>query len=536
MAVVKYFLTNGLRFPKRIWSGAGKGQVAWVELRYSRVVWILHHPAYAGMYVYGRTKTMRRCLVDGNPGGKPPRRKVKPDDWPIVIPGHHPEYITPEQFRANQRRLDENRTFPDKDRRGAPREGAGLLQGIVRCGRCGRRMSVRYRERSNLVYYCARLQNRLGLPGCQSFRGDHVDAAVAHAFLEAMQPAQLEVSMATLDQLAERSRRVDRQWQLARERAWYEAELAERRFKAVAPENRLVGRSLERDWNEKLAEVERLERENTQRPNLSVRLVDPEERRRILSLAQDLPRLWHATTTTNVERKQLLGLLIKDVTLYAGESRIEISIRWQTEACTTLEVPRFRRMWDLRRTDPAVIERIRSLATTKTDGQIVSELNESGYCSGTRSAFTLSIVRQLRAAYGIASGCPVHPRFCAAGKRGDGRYSTRAVAELLGRDISTVVGWCRKGRLDGIQTVRDGPWWIRLTAENIAELRKPNEYGQRGDGRYTTRAAAAVLNRHPRTIAIWCRSGRLDGIQASRDVGWWVKLTAAQIDELHRSD
>jgi DNA invertase Pin-like site-specific DNA recombinase len=219
MAVVKYFLANRLLFPKRIWSGARKGQVAWVELRYSRVVWVLHHPAYAGLYVYGRTKTMRRCLVDGNPEGKPPRRKVKPDDWPIVIPGHHPGYITIEQFQANQKRLDENRTFPDKDRRGAPREGAGLLQGIVRCGRCGRRMSVRYRERSNLVYSCARLQNRCGLPCCQSFRGDHVDAAVARAFLEAMQPAQLEVSMATLDQLAERSRRVDRQWQLARERA-----------------------------------------------------------------------------------------------------------------------------------------------------------------------------------------------------------------------------------------------------------------------------------------------------------------------------
>ena len=195
------------------------------------------------------------------------------------------------------------------------------------------------------------------------------------AFLEAMQPAQLEVSMAALDQLAERSRKIDRQWQLARERVRYEADLAERRFKAVDPENRLVARSLEREWNEKLTEVERLERENLQRPNLSVRLVDPEERQRILALAQDLPQLWHAATTTNVERKQLLGFLVKDVTLYAEKTKIEISIRWQTEACTTLEVPRFRRMWDLRRTDPAVVERIRALAATKTDGQIASELN-----------------------------------------------------------------------------------------------------------------------------------------------------------------
>jgi hypothetical protein len=224
------------------------------------------------------------------------------------------------------------------------------------------------------------------------------------------------------------------------------------------------------------------------------------------------------------------------VTLFAAETTIEISIRWQTEACTALEVPRFRRVWDLHRTDPAVIELIRTGARTKTDAQIVAELNANGYRSGTKSAFNISIVYQLRAAHGIESGCPVHPRFCPDGKRGDGRYSTRAVAELLGRDMGTVVGWCRTGKLDGIQTVPEGPWWINLTPENIAELSKPNEQGQRSDGRYTARAAAALLNRHPKTIAIWCQSGRLDGIHASREVGWWVRVTAKEIDDLRRLD
>ena len=421
MGVVKHFLTNHLKFPRKIWSGARKGQVVWQDLSYSRAIWVLHHPAYAGIYVYGRTKTIRRCLVEGNTEGKTVRRKVESDDWPIVIPDHHPSYITVAQFQLNQKRLDENRTVSDEDRPGAPREGTGLLQGIVRCGRCGRRMSVRYQERTNLIYVCAQLRNQLGLPLCQVFRGDHVDAAVAQAFLEAMKPAQLKVSMAAIDQLAERSRKIDRQWQLARERVRYEADLAERRFKAVAPENRLVARSLERDWNEKLMEVERLERENLQRPSLSVRLVDPGERQRILALAQDLPKLWNAATTTNAERKQLLRFLIKDVTLYADKTTIEIAIRWQTEACTTLEVPRRLRVWDLRRTDPAVIERIRALASTHTDGQIAAALNRDGVLSGTKSAFTISIVYQLRMAYAIESGCPVHPRCCTEGRRGDGR-------------------------------------------------------------------------------------------------------------------
>ena len=205
--------------------------------------------------------------------------------------------------------------------------------------------------------------------------------------------------------------------------------------------------------------------------------MDPDEGQRILALARDLPSLWHAPTTTNAERKRLLRFLIKDVTLFADKMTIDVSIRWQTEACTTLSVSRFLRVWDLRRTDPAVVERIRALAVTRTDDQIVAELNRCGFRSGTESEFNLSIVRQLRVAYGIESGCPVHPRFCADGRRGDGRYPARAVAELLGRDMSTVAEWCRSGKLDGVQTMRHGPWWISLTPANIAELSNPNGQG-----------------------------------------------------------
>ena len=155
---------------------------------------------------------------------------------------------------------------------------------------------------------------------CQSMRGDEIDAAVAHALLEAMRPAQLEVSMAAFDQVAAQARQLDRQWQLTLERARYEAELARRRFVAVEPENRLVARTLEREWNERLAEIERMERDATLRPRLASRLVDPEEQRRVLALAQDLSKVWHAPTTPQTARKQLLGYLIKDVTLCRGDT------------------------------------------------------------------------------------------------------------------------------------------------------------------------------------------------------------------------
>src|SRR4029077_6252081 len=155
-----------------------------------------------------------------------------------------------------------------------------------------------------------------------------------------MEPAQLEVSMAAIDRIAQQARSADRQWEVMLERVRYEAELARRRFQAVDPENRLVARTLERDWEARLAEVERLERESVVRPALSTRLVDPAERARILAPAQDLPALWRAATTTQVERKQLLGFLIKDVCLTRTEATIELAIRWRTEACTLLNVPR----------------------------------------------------------------------------------------------------------------------------------------------------------------------------------------------------
>jgi hypothetical protein len=211
-----------------------------------------------------------------------------------------------------------------------------------------------------------------------------------------MQPAQLEVSMAAIDQISQQARRADRQWELMLERARYEAELARRRFQAVDPENRLVARTLERDWEARLAEVERLERESATRSTLSTRLVDPAERARILALSQDLPTLWQAATTTRVERKQLLGFLIKDVCLTRTGTTIEVAIRWRTEACTVLNISRPKRSCDARRTDPAAVARLRALAAVTSDCQIAQALNQEGFRSGTGRPFTTNMIKQLR--------------------------------------------------------------------------------------------------------------------------------------------
>ena len=473
LAVVKHFTMQHLRFPVRHWGGTQDGELEWVALRHSRVLDVLHNPAYAGAYVYGRTETRSHSLPGEPPRIKGYQRRVAQEQWSVVLPNAHPGYLSWSQFQHNEQRLDDNRAFRPEERRGAVREGAALLQGIVLCGRCGRRMGVRYLDDGAPCYVCCEVHKQLGGTTCQSLRGDGIDAAVAHLFLAAMHPAQLEISLATLDEIEERGRQIERQWQLRRERAQYEADVARRRFCAVEPENRLVARTLEREWNEKLAAVEALNREYAALPPLTTNLGDPAQRERILALAQDLPAIWEAATTTQVERKQLLRFLIKDVTLTQGEQTIQIGVRWQTEALTSLTIPRPIPSPDVRRTDPAVVERVRALAPSHTDQQIAAILNAEGWHAGMGGELTCSKVQWIRHAYTIPTGCPESPAACPTGQRSDGRYTAKATAALLNVDVSTVNAWCETGRLDAIRAQPHGPRWIALPPEIIAAVRKP---------------------------------------------------------------
>jgi len=474
MAVVQHFAAHGLLFPTRFWGGRRNGELVWEPLQHGRMLMILRNPAYAGAYVYGKTKTRTKTLPGEAPRIKGRTRQVKPENWPIILKDVHPAYLSWEQFLRNCQRLEDNRTWHPAEHRGAVREGAALLQGIVLCGQCGRRMSVRYLQDGTVwAYVCAQVHSHLAGKTCQFVIGNEIDAAVTQIFLEAMQPAQLEISIAAFEQIERRAQQIDQQWQLRLERARYDANLARRQFCSVDPENRLVARTLERDWNEKLAEIEQLEREYAALPKLTAYLVSPEERQRILAVAQDLPAVWQAHTTSPAERKQLLRFLVKDVTLTRQKTTIQANIRWQTEAVTSREVPRRQKSCDARRTHPAVVARIRILAANHTDEQSAPRLNQEGYTPGLGGSFTARKVYWIRYAYSIPSGCPQAPGACPEGQRGDGRYSARAAAEQLNVDVSTIADWCEAGVLDGVQETPHGPRWIELTPEIIAELRKP---------------------------------------------------------------
>jgi len=202
-------------------------------------------------------------------------------------------------------------------------------------------------------------------------------------------------------------------------------------------------------------------------------VASPEERARILGLVQDLRWVWDAATTTNADRKQLLRYLIQDVTLTQGKDTIHIGVRWQTEAMSELEVLRPRRIDETRRTSPLVIKRIRQLTATHTDSQIAWQLSQEGLTTGAGQTFTRARVRRVRVKYGISTGCPEMPTASLDGKRGDGRYSSQATAELLNVNIGTIANWCWSGKLNSIQVVPGAPRWIELTPEIITKLRKP---------------------------------------------------------------
>jgi DNA invertase Pin-like site-specific DNA recombinase len=476
LAVVSAFARQHLRFPTRWWGGKRADELIWSRLSHERVLNILHSPLYAGAYVYGRTKFRSRLLPGEEPRVKGRTRRLPQEDWPIVLLDTHPGYITWEQFLHNQRQLDDNRTWRAEEHRGAVREGPSLLQGIILCGSCGRRMGIRYqRNGSVLMYECHQLHSQLAARTCQTMRGDRIDQAVVACFLEAIEPAHLEVALAALDQVEARAKQVENQWHRQIERAQYEADLARRRYKAVDPDNRLVARSLEKEWNEKLAEVDKLEREHQHVPKPAALLLTTAQREQIRRLAHDLPAIWHASTTTFVERKQLMRWLIKDVTLSKRGNVIDVAIRWQTEALTALSIPRYKMSWEERQTSPHVVERVREWSPTHTATQIATLLNEEGLRPGLGGSFTASKVDWIRVAYSIPLACPEGPGFCPSGQRGDGRYSALAAAELLNVNVSTIADWCNAGILESVRAHPHGPRWISLTPDIIEKLRKPTQ-------------------------------------------------------------
>lgn len=395
-AVVRYFDAHNLRFPTRHVGGVRDGEVIWKPLTYGRALYVLHDPIYAGAYVYGRHAHSHQR----KPREKQHQGEVRlpQDQWLVLIWDAFPGYISRAEYEANQQRLRENRSTASTS--GVARSGAALLSGRVLCGVCGRPMRVAYEGTGGqyVVYVCYPERHHGRYHACQRVPGTRVDQSVVQAVLQALTPAEIELSLQVLETVAQQQEALRLQWERRLERARYEADLARRRYRQVDPENRLVARTLEREWEQGLTTLAEMEQAYTRAQQEASLVLDEEARAHLLALAHDLPALWKAESTTLAERKELLRLLIADVTLTRQETEIVVQLRWITNRADTWTVPLPQRG---ARTAPVVIERIRELAPSHTDAEIAACLNAENLRTAHDQPFTKQRVHSLRRTHRI---------------------------------------------------------------------------------------------------------------------------------------
>jgi DNA invertase Pin-like site-specific DNA recombinase len=454
--IVGELIADGQRLPRR---SVGERRVRWVRPSYGAVHKLLTNPVYAGVFVFGRSR--REKHVDANGELRVRTFEVPMDEWSVCLPDHHPGYVSWEEYLATRKRL-RNNVRPRGEGGGAAREGGALLQGVLRCGRCGRRMQVAYsgKDGRRVRYACVRGLHLHGTETtCQTLGGGRLDKAVAAAFLEAVTPAGIAASASAVAELTEQHDARLAGQRLALERAEFEADRARRQFDACEPENRLVARTLENKLEAALAGIAREQRALAVLEHARPAPLTDAERQALARLARDLPRLWAAKTTTDRDRKELLRALIREivVTVRRPENIAEVEIFWEGGARSALSVKLVRRGGESVRTDEDTIELIARLAAHHPDQQIASILNRQGRRTGTGMPFTATRVKGARQRAGIAAAPPPDPD--------SDTVSIERAAAQLSVSTATIRRWLREGLLPGDQVTPTAPWRIRLTDE-----------------------------------------------------------------------
>jgi len=517
---------QGLSFPvRRI--DLRSHPIEWRPPRYGSILSVLKHPIYAGAYVFGRSETVRSLVPEESNSPRLQVRRRLRDDWPVLIRDHHLAYIPWDKYLENRERLRGNMVMKgdDESHRGAVREGRALLQGLVRCGLCGRQMQVSFGGCSTGAkgrtpqYRCKGARDMVGGGDCQTIGSQRIDALVVEEFLDAAQPASVEVA-AQAEQLAHREQEAAvRVWQLQIEKAEYEAQRAERQFMAVEPENRLVARSLEREWNHRLQALEEIRERASAAQNQRTTL-GLEELERLRHLSQDLEAVWRAPTTKDRDRKRLLRCLIEEVQLRSEEKRYIVRIVWKGGATSDHEAVRVRRQDATTATSEDIIELVRRLAPEFDDAQIARILNRQGRRSGFGNPFTKVRVQSLRGHHGIPSPRKRPPR-----NADEGPFTADEAADELGVSASTIHRWLAEGVLAGRQATPGAPWQIRLTEE----VRRKLTGGDAPPGWVGLTEAARRLGLSKPLVAYMVKRGKLDAVRTT--VGkrscWRIDVSSA---------
>ncbi|ABE63564.1 Recombinase [Nitrobacter hamburgensis X14] len=436
---VKFFLDEGILFPRRLRKGPHKGELMWAPPRHARILQVLHNPRYAGAFVYGRTRGRPR------PGGGVSQIKLAMADWRFVMPDMHPGYIDWERFKANQERLADNAQAYRIQRRAGPvREGSALLQGRVLCGLCGARMGVHYSQehgRPVPTYICQETTIRGGGKACQSVPGKVVDPAVGALLVELMTPMTLEVTLAVQRELEARAAETDTLRRQHIQRTRYDAELARSRYMKVDPDNRLVADALEAEWNEKLRLHTDVVEDYERRAPEEAAALDAGMHQRVRDLAEQFPRIWNDPRVDVRERKRILRLLVADVTLIKAEA-ITVSVRLSGGATRILTLDRPLPIAQIRRFKPELVAEVDHLLDRHCDREIADIFNERGLRTWEGKPFSLNKISFIRSAYNLPSR---RQRL-----RDQGMLTTREVAKHFEIAETTVHQWGRQGLISKV--------------------------------------------------------------------------------------
>jgi DNA invertase Pin-like site-specific DNA recombinase/predicted DNA-binding transcriptional regulator AlpA len=518
--VVVSLRADGLRLPRR---DIRTRKITWAQANYPAVHDILIHPGYAGVFAYGRSKTEKHLDADGNVITR--RHRLPRDRWAVMIPGHHPGYISLETYDANIARLAANAPPPAGGAGGAAREGAAWLQGLLRCGRCGRLMQVAYHSGGSPAYRCGRANQMYGARSCQLIGGRRLHETVLDQLLAALAPACLAATAQAMADAQAQHRQNLAVFERAAERAHYEADRALRQYDNIEPENRLVARTLEAVLEDKLTAVRTAENQlAAQRARRPVTLTD-EETAWITTAGADLQAVFDAPTTTHTQRKELIRAVITEIVITPANPgddsdsgrTCQIRIIWQGGASTEVQMPLPASGKHTRTTSEETIDLIRRLALRYDDTTIAQILGNQNRRTATGLPFRKAHVKALRAYHGIPGYQPPAENVT-PGRNDAPVVSIGQAARQLGVSSATIYRWLRDGFVTGEQLTPGAPWQIRIDQQLRDRIRP-----QAPDGWLPLSQAAShlgiarqtVLNKvqHGQLNAIYLTQGRRKGLR-----------------------
>lgn len=471
-AVLSFFTRNEILLPVRTRARERKGELEWRRAKRGTIQNILKHPMYAGAYTFGRCTTDARRKVPGRPGSG--RRLVPRDEWEVFLKDRFPAYISWEQYESNQERLASNRSFGD--RTGAPKRGPSLLAGLLVCGKCGHRMGVRYSgDRRKHTYDCRYAAASFAERYCQTIAGPDLDTCISELALSALEPASLELSLEVAQNLERQRGELESLWAKRLERAQYEVDRAARQFQLVEPENRLVARQLESEWEQKLKEKRKLDGEYERFTREQPRVLGREEREAIQELAADIPALWSASTTTSQDRKEILRQVIDRVVVevHGMSERVSLRIAWSGGTETTYEVKRPVGCYEQLSYWPELKKRVHELfSETQNTAEIAERLSSEGWRPPKRKTlFDRVSVRRLLDRLRLRLRRP-NPQRCE--ELGEHEWTRQALAEELGMPVTTLFAWMRRGWVEARQSER-GRWILHVDEADLKRLRELRE-------------------------------------------------------------